>query len=206
MKIELNTPIRTGAIIATGIMLFGAIAYIIKFHNHAWSSSPEAWGQFGDYMNMYVISASLIIVSILTYVVYRVDHHRAIEQADAEKVRDRPIIVFQTEVNSQTKEPYWIIRNATDNVALNVLVTHSEQPDMWKKPIMIYTLGGRQEREMPWFRPAYQIRAVYYDVKGNVLTSTMQSDRMTVEPGINGLIHFKENEYRRYDEVIRGIG
>lgn len=199
MKTGNSGPILWGIIIAAGFIFIGAGAYIFRFHNHAWADSPEAWGQLGDYMNMYVSAASLVLVSFLTYLV-----HRA--QAEAERARDRPIIVFQTEVDPQTKEPYWVIRNATDNVALNVLVTHNEQPGDWKKPVMVYTLGGRQERKMPWFRPANQIRAVYYDVKGNVLTSTMQSDRITIEPGVNGLSHFKENEYRRYDEVIRGIG
>lgn len=194
-----------------GIVALGVLAYIIKFYSLPWSNDPAVWGQLGDYLNMFVSAANLILIFALTYTIYQADSHRAAEQGKAaieransqdeeERARNRPVLVFMV-VRDEMLRIHWKVRNISNNVALNVLISFSQAADDWKKPVMVYSLGANQEVKLTWIKGAYQLRAVYYDIKDNVLTATMQGDWMKIDPGLDGFSQFQKDQYMRLEDA-----
>lgn len=197
---------------AAGILFLGLALYVVKFNNHLWSDDPAAWGQLGDYMNMYVSTSSLILLSGLTYIIHRADTNRLEEQAKQDgrralseeenrKALNRPVLIFKVDTIDHSFGHQWKIRNISQNVAINPVVAFSENINEWTKPVVIYSLGPGEELALNWIRAAAQLCATYDDVHGNVLTSIIQDDRMSILPGVNVLSHIPPERYTRWEDA-----
>lgn len=205
------------------VIAAGIIAYICKFHNYPISDDQAIWGQLGDYLNMFVSTASLILISVLTYVIHDTemrreeaqkkedkDHADARDKEEAarsrardedEKARDRPILAFMVESEAGGQK-FWKIKNISRNVALNPVIAIDHGDGFWTYPVKIYSLGAGEHMILRWFLQVNRICAVYYDVKENVLTSTIQNDRVKIEPDINALDHLAEKNYIRLEDAL----
>ena len=173
-------------LIIIGIPIY---CYVDTFGSHI-SDKKEAWSQFGDFLNVFVSIANLILVSALTYIIYAY-------QREDESNKSIPILIFK--VNPTTRN--WVVQNVGKGVALNILVTYSKQLDKWEKPTKIYSLSDNLEKELPWFEPSLQCSAIYYDYLGNVFSSICINDDTKFIKNANHLSEFKENYHRLEDSL-----
>ena len=171
------------------IIVIPIIFYTCTFGYYI-SDNKETWAHFGGFLNVFVSIASLLSISILTYIIY-------VYQREDESNKSIPILIFK--VNPTTNN--WVVQNVGKGAALNILVTYSKQLDKWEKPTKIYSLSDNLERELPWFKQPSQCSAVYYDYLGNVFSSICINDDTKFIKNVNHLSEFKENYLRLEDSL-----
>ena len=184
-----KTLLITLIILSVLVIIVPLILYVSTFGKFL-SHEKEVWGQFGDFFNMFVSMASLIIISTLTYIIY-------IYQKEDESNKSIPILIFK--VNATKK--VWVVQNVGKGVALNILISYSKQLDSWEKPTKIYSLTENSELELFWFEPSLQCSAMYFDYLGNSFSSICQNDDTQFIKGGKHLIGFQSNYYRFEDKA-----
>lgn len=171
--------------ICLGILILGApIAfYILNFQDYPISKDPEHWGQFADYLNVFVSLANLLVIGMLTYAIHRNEQQREQEkeqlQEEAEKNRklyeqqtERPIVVFQRE--SHYSE-IWQIINVERGPALYIQVYFDKRYETFA-----HLMPGKAE-------PLYQKidneewQTSYKDIFDNRYISRLVNDETKVE-------------------------
>ena len=74
------------------VILIPLIIYSSKFGHLGLSNNQEIWGQFGDFLNVWVSLASLIAISMLTYFIHTREHSLQNSLREQENVLNRPLI------------------------------------------------------------------------------------------------------------------
>ena len=85
---------------------------------------------------------------------------------------------------------------------MNIMIAYkTSNVGQWENPVKIYSLVPKEEFVIEW-KKYYVAKwvAVYYDIRGNVLTSTCENDDTNVDIGKNELLAFL-NKYRRLEDV-----
>ncbi len=171
------------------LILIGAVGFYIYHFGTHFSDKKEEWGQFGDFLNVFVSICNLVVVTSLTFIVFKI-------QQSEQRVEVRPYLIFK--VLPQKK--IWAVKNVGRGVALNVLITNSQEREEWDVPVKIYSLMPEEVLEITWFGPSIQCRGVYFDIHENVYTSTCENDETSFVENFHGLSNFKKN-YKRLEEV-----
>lgn len=171
------------------VVIIPIILYVCTFGKFL-SHEKEVWAQFGDFFNMFISMASLIVVSTLTYIIY-------IYQREDESNKSIPILIFKVDAVKKM----WIIQNVGKGVALKILVSYSKTQGNWEKPTKIYSLIENSEIELSWFEGSLQCSAMYFDYLGNSFSSICQNDDTQFVKGGNHLMDFKSNYHRFEDKA-----
>lgn len=180
--------------IAVTIVIVPLICYLYTFKNGI-SLRNEDWGTFGDFMNVFVSFASLIVVSALTYQLHKIELQNATESHKLDETRSRPILIFK-DIGGK-----WACSNVGVGTGLNVLIAYKyDEESPWMHPVKAYSLKPGDELTLDWKKyQVYEWRARYYDVWGNVFTSTCKEDETKVEINYNGLESEEKSTIRLED-------
>ncbi|SOD80947.1 hypothetical protein [Spirosoma fluviale] len=182
------------AVIAILIPIIAVIIYRFQFGTHK-SEKTEVWGQFGDFLNVFISIANLVIFGVLTFVIHKSERHRDTEKDILESAKTRPILIFK-DIGGK-----WICKNVGEGTAINAMIAYKGGTSVnWENPVKVYSLMSGEPFEIDWRISVYQWRAKYYDVHGNVYTSTCTSDETLFEFDINGLYEV-EGEALRLEDV-----
>jgi hypothetical protein len=112
------------AILSIATVFIPAVFYSCNF-GYGISNNPERWAQFGDFMNIWISMASLILLALLTYEIHKSEESRENQQAKADRMKSSPILVFLYEsvyLIDDLSSGSWIIKNSGVQAALNVSV------------------------------------------------------------------------------------
>lgn len=182
------------AIMAILLPAIALIFYIYQFGTDR-STETEIWGQFGDFLNVFISMANLIIFSTLTFVIHKIERQREGEKDILESAKTRPILIFK-DIGER-----WACKNVGEGAALNGIISYSEGSSNWENPVKIYSLMPGEEFEIHWRKSnVHQWRAKYYDIHNQVYTSTCTNDETLFEIAMNGLIEV-ENIALRLEQV-----
>jgi hypothetical protein len=188
---NLSFAFGAGAIIIVFSFLFYTFHFGFKVSvNHA------IWGQFGDFMSVFISIANLIIISSLTYFIAKIEEKRDQENRNLELSKVRPILIFK-DIGMK-----WACRNVGEGAALNVMIAYKTNlAHDWENPVKIYSLTSNEEFKIEWkkFHIAKWV-AVYYDIYGTVFSSTCEHDDTIYQAEINELLAFI-NHYKRLEDV-----
>jgi len=183
---------------------FGAGAFVIScaFFFYALqfgflvSKNRTVWGEFGDFMSVFVAIANLVVVSSLTYFIAKIEDKRDEENRNLENSKIRPILIFK-DIGKK-----WACRNVGEGAAMNIMIAYKTKSTLsWENPIKIYSLVPKEEFEIEWRKyQVFQWSAVYYDIHGTVFTSICENDDTVFEIDKNELLSFTNN-YKRLEDV-----
>lgn len=181
------------------LLLVSPIAfYCYQFAKNGLSDDSQDWSALGDFLNVWVSMASLILLATLTYVIYRNEQHRD-DQRDLEmRTRNRPLLIFRVE----SREKAWYIKNVGNGVALNIFISSSQKKDVWGTPVRMYSLMTGEEFRIYWFRAALQICASYNDfLSEDTLVTVIENDQNKFL-NENPLRNFEEKRvFKRLEDV-----
>lgn len=121
---------------AIGLIVVPVGFYFYQFGKYGLSHNSEDWGILGDYLNVWVSMASLILLATLTYVIYKDDEARDNDRYKEEKARNRPILIFKVD----NREKVWYVKNVGNGVALNIYISYQTDGFSWMKPVKVYSL------------------------------------------------------------------
>ncbi|OZI09348.1 hypothetical protein BWI93_04085 [Siphonobacter sp. BAB-5385] len=180
-----------GLIASTFIMLGAVAIYAMQFHNHTFSNSPENWGQFGDYMNVFVSISSLILLSTLTLYIHKSEDARASQAEKQEKERNRPILIFYIEDGG-----VWAIKNVGNSVALNIFIKETTGNEKETSQRKIYSLMPGQGIGLRFASNVVKWESTYYDILGNIISSICINDQTEILDG-KKILPCHEGKYSR---------
>jgi len=190
------------------IVLTPLIFYFCKFSNQ--SNDQEKWGQFGDFMNVWVSSASLIILGALTYYLNALDSYRQEEQnakdilrqqeswdlensrQEANRIiedaRNRPYVIYKYDIFLKV----WKIKNVGIGPALNIRVSFKGLDDNWIMPVKIHSLAAGEETGFPFDKPTNNSRLciVYNDIQKTSITTYGENEDSEIFIGVNCLAEY----------------
>ncbi len=180
------------------VIIIPSFFYICQFSRNGLSYDSQDWSAFSDFISMWVSMASLILLATLTYVIYKNEEQRENQRYSDEKARNKPIIIFKVD----SKKKVWYAKNVGNGVALNIYISNSLDKDKWMKPVKMYSLMAGEEFELFWFKPAFQICAVYNDVlSSDIIVSICEGD-ITKFSNLNPILKFlKDEEYIRLEDA-----
>lgn len=180
---------------ATTILLFAAFTLIPIFvyidnFGSSFSAEQEHWGAFSDYLNVFISILNIVFLALLTYSIYRY-------QREDEQNKSIPILIFK--VDNRRK---WTVQNVGKGVALNILISSSKKQDSWDKPTKVYSIMEGAELKLPWISAALQLRADYFDMNKNTLSSICQNDDTEfVKNAKKELFDRFNGEYNRLEDM-----
>lgn len=182
-------------ILGTVIIVFAFIFYSFQF-GFSLSQDQTVWGEFGDFMNVFVAIANLFVIGYLTIFFAEMEEQRDQESKKLEELKIRPNLIFK-DIGEK-----WACRNIGEGAAMNIMIAYkTSNVGQWENPVKIYSLVPKEEFVINWKKNyIHKWVAVYYDIRGNVLTSTCENDDTNVDIGKNELLAFK-NKYRRLEDV-----
>ena len=182
------------AVVAVLVPIIAVITYRFQFGTYK-SENTEVWGQFGDFLNVFISIANLVIFGVLTFVIHKTERQRDNEKDILESAKTRPILIFK-DIGGK-----WICRNVGEGTAINGMIAYKGGTSAnWENPVKVYSFMSGEPFEIDWRRfNVYQWRAKYYDVHGNVYTSTCTGDETLFEFDINGLYEVEGKALRLED-------
>lgn len=179
-----------------GVLIIILAIYFYSFtFGFSISKDQAIWGQFGDFMNVFVAIANLFVVSFLTYYLNKIEEKREEENKILEKSKVRPILIFR-DIGMK-----WECVNVGEGTAMNIMIAYKTNTDSWENPVKIYSLIPKEKFEIDWKK--YNVSkwvATYYDIHNTVFTSICEKDDTIYEIDKNELYEF-ENNYKRLEDV-----
>jgi hypothetical protein len=164
--------LRLGVILVFLMIIGPIMAYRSQFGG-VFSNGREVWGQFGDFLNVFVSISNLVFISILTYFIYS-------NQQKDENERNKPVLIFKL---IKVKEVYWELQNVGKGPAINILMSKSKIIDQWDKPTIVYALKEGDSFKTSISDEITLLSASYQDNLGNVFSSICK----------NGITEFVRN-------------
>ena len=135
------------------------------------SNSQEIWGQFGDFINVWVSLANLILLAGLTIYIHKREStfQQAISQQNS--AQNRPIIIFKLDTADEIY-PQWIIKNIGNGAAFNINFNYvTENKDSYSQFVAkLYSLGSGDQISLPGLT-IKRMAASYEDIFGTPITS-----------------------------------
>jgi hypothetical protein len=144
----------------------GLAAYIAMFGKHPFSHEPGPWGAFGDFFNVFMATANLVIFYWFSNEVYKYNADKDRKDDEFKKATERPIIIFRSRKNNPGNE-CWEVMNIGKGAALNLRITELVNGQTeWEKPIKCYSLGNGDESKLllPWTTNSGKLVVRYTDV------------------------------------------
>lgn len=168
------------------IIAIPVICYLIQFGDQGMSDSQETWAHFGDYLNVWVSLASLIAISILTYVIHLREQSLQHSLKEREDVINRPLLAIQ----ALGVYNLYRIKNIGVGPALDIKTSFI--PDDWYRvensgnyvvPENHPPLGSGHEHEFSEYGASRTMVAVYSDIWGNKISTFLTGDQHEIKIG-----------------------
>jgi len=175
------------------IILIACLFYLYMF-GFTIPDNQVVWGQFGDYLSVFVAIASLVVIGSLTYFIAKNEERRDRENQILENSKIRPILIFK-DIGEK-----WACKNVGEDAALNIMIAFkTNNLHSWEHPVKIYSMTSKEEFQIEWkkFGVATWV-ATYNDIRGEVYTSICEDDDTVYEIGRNELNSYK-NKYIRLE-------
>ncbi len=173
-------------VIPLTIIASPVLFYFHNFGNQGLSNSQEVWGQFGDFFNVWVSLASLVAISMLTYVIHVREQNLQDSIKEREDAINRPIL----SVASLGIYNTYRLKNIGLGPALDI--TTSFKPDSWYRGENSGNyvslehhppLGPGGECEFSEYGASGSMVAVYSDIWGNKITTIYEKGKHTIKIG-----------------------
>ena len=164
------------------IIIVACLFYFYMF-DFTLSNDQAVWGQFGDYLSVFVAIASLVVISSLTYFIAKNENRRDDENKILENSKIRPILIFK-DIGGK-----WACKNVGEGAALNIMIAYkTNNLHSWEHPVKIYSMTSKEEFQIEWkkFGVAKWV-ATYNDIRGEVFTSICEDDDTVYQIGRNEL-------------------
>ncbi len=182
--------IIVAVVLFVAFILIPTYVYVDNFGS-SFSKKQEHWGAFSDYLNVFVSVLNIVFLALLTYSIYRY-------QREDEQNKSIPILIFKVD----TTKKRWTIQNVGKGVALNILISSSTEQDSWGKPTKVYSIMEGEELDLQWITAALQLRADYFDMNENSLSSICQNDDTEfVKNAKKELFSRFKGEYNRLEDM-----
>jgi hypothetical protein len=146
------------------------LVYLCEFGGNGLSHDTDAWGTFGDYLNVWINVAGLILVGTLTL-------HIHLKDQILQVASNRPIITFEhdrSSIISTTDRTTWKLTNVGSGPALNMRIVvyypfqHTPQLSLNYASLEV---GGFKTVSVFRF---IKLVASYEDLLGNNISTTFQ--------------------------------
>jgi hypothetical protein len=193
----------------------------------SFTHNSETWGHFGDFMNVWVSMASLIVLTGLTYYIHKIEILREEERERAEAnrqenikrdeiLKNRPALIFD-----EYEGGLWKVKNVGLQVALNIYMTKIEPMfEEQEKPkgfFMNYSvilgykimdgvarklgaLTANEGRILEWSKQSIMLFALYEDIYGNEILSLTNNHETKVITESD-----EKNELRKQYKAIQEL-
>lgn len=177
-------------------ILFVPFTFYALWFGPSISKDHMVWGEFGNFMSLFVSITNLFIIATLTMFIAKNEESRDEEMRKIENSKIRPIVIFK-DIGKK-----WACRNIGEGAAMNIMIAYKTgNGRSWENPVKIYSLVPQEVFEIEWRKyGVYQWVAVYYDIRGTVYTSICENDDTDFQIGKNELTSFLK-DYKRLEEV-----
>lgn len=143
------------------IILVGLSLYFFHFNN-GYSNDQTHWGVFGDYINIFLNFASLIILGYISFVTFRTTD-------TFNRLQIRPILFITLDKPEQIVGSFkdsWYVVNGAKNTALNLIVRFTDNRNSGKftKWVSCTSLSENQRLELFWIHWADEIEICFTDL------------------------------------------
>jgi len=196
------------------------VLYYLKFRQlidlfNNLSINLSDWGAFGDFFNVWVSVANLILFSTLTIFLHQYEKSRNLEVDLQEKARNRPILVFIP--NNSTSA--WDVKNVGVQVALNIYIMERNKVEderltsksLFIEPLDDTPIEGQLKRysaispndsiELRWATQASRLFSLYQDIFQNDIV-TLTVDNETIILTNDKDIHSARSRFPEIDQLF----
>ncbi len=163
------------------ILIIGPVVFYILLQGSSnISRNLSEWADFSNYWSPFISLSSLIILSYLSYIVFKFDQNRHRESEIKESILDRPILAF---IKNRTTNLYYI-KNVGKGAAINISLKANliREKELWQHEAQMYSLKEGDAYSLEWIDVSTMFIAWYQDVFGNAFYSYMEYDYMTFIP------------------------
>ena len=198
--------------IASSLIVVPIILYFHQFAHFGLSDSQSIWGAFGDFMNVWVSMASLLILGTLTFSLDSLNFNRQKAAADledarlkanreTEDARNRPFIIYKYDVTHSV----WKIKNVGIGPALNIRLSFRDKEGAWRMPTKIHSLSGGEEMPFPYESPDIDavLCFVYNDVRGIIISTFGQYEDSLIKVDEDLLSEFDVADFTSQDALTK---
>jgi hypothetical protein len=186
------------------IILAGFGLYLYIFHN-GFSLASDDWGNFGDYISVFINVASLFIVAYISFITNEINQRSLNVAASAQidnlafqERQQQPVLDFAVKRPRADYQPTyresWHLINCSNAAARNIslrLFTGNEVSFF----ISLYAVQQNDIIEFPWLRFASRLELVFTD------PFDMRFFRLVVENLRSRMVEISRDEY----ELQRGL-
>jgi hypothetical protein len=149
----------------------GPIFYFLRF-NDGWSTDHSRWGEFGDFIGLFVSLANLPLIVIIAIItvnssvrIARLQTDLSNSQLRIEQLRVTPHLYLTEERSLIFTQDSWIIRHTGEGPAINVLVRFTDSRNSpFTRWVSCLSLGSGDQRDLVWLRNADVIQVCYCDI------------------------------------------
>jgi len=179
--------------LAFAIIVIPLIFYVCHFGEFGLSDEPAIWGAFGDYLNVWISCASLILLSGLTFYLSNIDNKRQEEYQRLEASRNKPFLTCKLDKNAT-----WKIRNVGNGPAINIRYSFVNATEQFDVPTKIHSLISGEDFLFQFGEPntvEFKLAIAYYDIHNNVISTFFEKDDSQIFEGIDLLKDFDKGNY-----------
>ncbi|MCF2489149.1 hypothetical protein [Dyadobacter sp. CY347] len=140
------------------------------------STDRAELGMLGDFMNVWVSLANLLILTIITLYIWK-------QGTKEDLARERPLLILKEGSADKT----WTIQNVGKGAAINIKMSYKKpNSNDWEAPfIKLFSLGSGESHEIKRFFAASKIGLVYTDISKNIISSLTESHDTEFRIGTN---------------------
>lgn len=193
----------------------GLILYFAHF-NDSWSTENADWGTFGDFFNVFVNIASLLLVLLIAILTIRSSDRIADLQVELsqsqlkiEQLKVVPHIYISEKRSVVIPQDSWYIQHTGEGPAINILVRFNQAKNSpFSKWISCLSLGSGDERELAWLRHADTIQICYCDITEQICSLYTFQDRIgrttsiSTEDYLNFLALAIANNFNTHPDLV----
>lgn len=182
------------SLIALAVVIFPGYQYWKHFGSPVPLQSDK-WGHLGDFLNVWVSLASLIMLGGLTYYIHRIDQKRDDENKNVEGARSRPYLVMRD------ADLGLMVRNVGNGPALNVRYAIFKNGN-WRITSRLPSLMSGEEIEFDssTATPGDIFGFSFSDIHGTNYSSLHESN--VIDFYIDNDIFMENNAYKKKKEEI----
>ena len=134
------------------------LKYYIRQFDNDFANTQDIWGQFGDFLNVFVNIAIGVILGYISFITYDTTF-------SYNKLHTTPIISFSVEPNNTYQNVFpdtWVLLNLTNAGAQDIHLRFSID-GVFTKWIKCFSLLGQSKLNLHWLRFAGRIEVLYSD-------------------------------------------
>lgn len=167
-------------IVASVLIIIGPVLFFVfKLGSTNVSRNLSEWSNFSNYWSAFINLANLIVISVLSYLIFRFDQNRHRESEKRENILDRPLLAFIKNTHG-----IYYVKNVGKGAAINIILksNYVEQSQKWEHVNVLYSLKEGDSLILEWIPQSSMFIAKYQDVFDNSFYSYMKDDTMTFMP------------------------